>query len=159
MPEYIVAAAEMRVDELEEGDIVRIFASSEQEALEQAIEQHFAPNDNRLREYVLDRSADGLSAHFAVQTPEEKALLEKEGKVRIADDLIIARVRADFPEHTDFAEAFLAYYFSDANTMEVPKDVLIYLWKTLPRWGLLVVIPLQQIPLYSELGDAWSFRL
>lgn len=93
-------------------------------------------------EYVYDRPVIWLA------TDEEIEEYDETGVLTIDDEELKRRVKEFFGENTDYAQAYLDYYYSDQKASEdtFPKDMLLYIWFESDWAADVLVAPLDELP-------------
>lgn len=145
MPKYLVGYS---FDAFGDQGFVIVNASSEDEAIKKFI-QGVGIAEDAFLEYVHEKSISlSFAETFWIQIEEEMDHFEQSGEALIDEEEFKHRVREFFGEHSDFAEAFLDYYYSDEEERPAtpfPTEMLLYIWFE-SGWGdEILVIPLGDI--------------
>ncbi len=126
---YIVGPSESNFGQQ---DFVVLSAENEQDAIIKFLDLH-GVRENTFLEYVYDHSINfSFAEHFWLATNNEQDHFENTGEVLIDSDNFNQRVKDFFRHHTEYANLYINYYWSNKEREPEEKifsdEMLIYIW-------------------------------
>lgn len=149
MPWFLVGESErMLKDAYHDHRLVVVEAADADAAKQLAVLKFFAPRDHALRKDILGRGPDSvLTRALLFRGPEDLTTYYKQDrKPSVSGSEFADRVKTFFGEYREFAEAYFYYVVGDETSLEIPDDILAYLWVHLPGWASVTVVPLGFLP-------------
>lgn len=135
---YLVGISDSR---FEEQKFKVIEVPNNEEAIREFV-RRYGISEGLFLEHVYSKSINSSFAEiFWLDTDDEEERFNETGEITVDEDEFKRRVRAAFGEHSDFANLYIDYYFSDeaestnGKRTLFPEEMLIYMWLNFPWSG------------------------